>query len=356
MTNLACRSYRTPLLLVLALLTGSATPGATQHVLTLADGDRVTGRLREIRDGTWMFAFSGVDLKIGVGRVRALQTEGPIGIRLRDGAVVAATVRAAGDSLALMLPDSTVRYAYPKDFEAVGSARKLDALRRGGLFDRWIATGSLGFSDQHGNSRARGITAGFQVSRKSGRVRGEVGASVTREESEPPGGGDLEPTVSTAQEYASVEWYVSPRLFLTAGTRQEQDRFQDLDLRSTYSVGVGIQAVANKRTELRLTLNGGWRREEFVSGGTTESAVLGIAAAFRQALGPVALEWRVSVDPRADDFADYRLMSRTTVTAQVYRGLGFRVELLEQYNNRPQPGVEANDLLVTTTLTYTLGG
>jgi putative salt-induced outer membrane protein YdiY len=342
-----------------ALVALGAGRAVAQQTLTLDSGDRLSGRLRSIRNGTWVFQFRGTDLRIPVDSVRGLRSPAPIGVRLRDGTVVTATIEPADPGRVLTLPESSQRPVQVGALVAIGSADNLAALRRrgllGGVLDRWTLTGSLGFSDKRGNSRARGIVAGFQVTRRGDHLRVDVGASGAREESAPSDTVELQTTVAKAQEHVQLDWYVQPRLFLTVGIRQEQDRFQDLDLRSTYSAGLGYQAVAAKRTELRLTLNGGWRREAFVSGGEASTAVVGVAAAFRQSVGPVALEWRVTFDPRATDIEDFRLVSRTTITTRLYGGLGLRFEILDEYNSRPRDGVRPNDLLTTTTITYSLG-
>lgn len=41
---------------------------------------------------------------------------------------------------------------------------------------------------------------------------------------------------------------------------------------------------------------------------------------------------------------------------KVYRGLGLRVELLDEYNSRPRPGIKRNHVLTTATLAYVIGG
>ena len=235
----------------------------------------------------------------------------------------------------------------------------LAALRKpGGLLGRlirdWGATGSLGFSDKRGNSRARLFSAGIRLTRKARGTRLDLGASGTREEAEAPTGA-LETTVSKGQQFLQADLYVSPRVFLTAVTRQEQDRFQDLALRSTYTAGVGYQAVRTNRTDLRVNVLLGFRREDYISGVASSNPIAGIAAAFQQKFGPVTLDWRSTWDPRTGDFADYRFVSNATVTTRLFKGLGLQFAVLEEYNSRPRPGVEKNDLLTTTTLTYSIG-
>ena len=47
--------------------------------------------------------------------------------------------------------------------------------------------------------------------------------------------------------------------------------------------------------------------------------------------------------------------SDVTITAPLFFGVGFRLGALNEHTSRPQPGIEKNDLLITTRLTYTIG-
>jgi putative salt-induced outer membrane protein YdiY len=335
--------------------------GLAQHTVWLRRGDQVTGRLKEIAERRWIVAYLGVDLAIPIDSITTLRVPPPaVGLRLVDGTIVAATVEPAGDSLALVLADGTVRRVPPAALAAIGSADNLRALRprRYGilspLLTRWGFTGSLGFSDKRGNSRAQAVTAGFQLQRRAPRDRVDIGATAISEQSETPSGG-LRTTVAKGSQYLQVDLSVSSRVFLTAGTRQEQDRFQDIELRSTYSAGVGVRVVAVEHTDLRANVTTGLRREAYVSGGVARTAVAGVAVSLRRDFGWTVVDVRAGWDPRMADLRDYRFSTTGSMTARLYKGFGLRLAILEEYNSRPRPGVKPNDLLTTTTLTYTVG-
>ena len=133
----------------LALFAWGSHAATAQHTLTLVNGDRLTGRLRDIQDGVWTFHFRGTDLRVPVDSVSGLRSESLIGLRLRDGTVLGVTIEPVANALALTLADSSVRLADPRDVVAVGPADDLRELRRRGVFgralERWIVTGSLGF-------------------------------------------------------------------------------------------------------------------------------------------------------------------------------------------------------------------
>jgi len=333
---------------------------AAQQTLLLDNGDRLTGRLTRIDGRTWVFRHGFGEAKVPAGRVRAFAAPAPIGVRLADTTIAAMTIEPVGDTLVATLTDGTVRLIAPGDIAAVGSPDALELLRpiRIGIFrpiwKSWGASGSLGFSDNSGNSRSRGISADFQVARKAPKDRITAGLGVNRE-FRPDENGDLVPAVSKYYGSLRFDIYFSPRFFTFAAMLQERDRFQGIDLRSNYSGGLGLQAIAHDVTDWRLSASSGLRVEYYVDNGRETVAVLNGGSELKQRVGPALFDWKASWSGSVKDFSDFRLRSSATLTATVYRGLGFRLGLQNDYNNRPRPDRVKHDMLFTTTLAYSVG-
>lgn len=354
MTPFWCRTA----LIIVPLI---APPLGAQQVLTLDNGDRLSGRLVRLEEAHWLFRTLGTTVRVPAEVVTGFQTADAIGLRLRDGTIVAATVASGPvDSLVLTLADETRRVIVVAEVAAVGRADRLEALRpvEVGLFtpiDRfWSASGSLGFSDKSGNSRARGLTAGIEVARRSPADRLLVAAGVTREESNLDGTG-FETTVSRVHGVLRADVFFTSRFFVFGETRHERDRFQDLQLRSIYVGGIGVQLAATEVHDLRLNALSGIRDEHYFGDGDQAAAIIGAGAAYELSVGPAVLAWKVDWAPKAGDVGDYRLRSDATVTARLAGGLGVRVGVLNEHNSHPRPGIERHDMLVTTTLTYQIG-
>lgn len=347
-------------LLALGTLVCLAPRAPAQQTLVLANGDRLTGTLKRIDGHAWVFGYDGGDVKIPVEQIAGYASNGPVGLRLADGSVVAAVVSAAGDSLTLTLPDSAVRRVAPAALEAVGPATNLKALQRIAIgwfspLDRfWTTTGSLGFSDKRGNSRAWGVSAGLEIARRTTHDRLDFAAGVAHEEAQPAGGA-FQTTVARSFLFFEADVYFSPGVYFSAFTRQEQDRFQQLRLRSTYTSGFGYQLVQSPTADLRVNTLGGVRREDLLTAGVTATPIIDLLAAYRQSFGIAGLAGRLDYAPKTGDFRDYILTSSGSITAKVYRGIGLRLEVQGQFNSRPQPGVRKTDVLTTTTLTYSIG-
>jgi putative salt-induced outer membrane protein YdiY len=352
------RSTRVPCLLVALLAIGGSA--AAQQTLSLSSGDRLTGRLVRITDSTWVFHYAGSDLKLAVSTVAGLTASEPIGLRLSDSTIGAATISPAQGELTLTFADGTVRTVAPAALAAVGAPDHLDALRPThiGLFSPitrfWGATGSLGLSDKSGNSTARGIAFSLDVGRTTPRDRISAGFAVHRESSQPPGG-TYQATVEKYFGYLRADIYVSGRLFTFAQTQQERDKFQDLRLRSTYTAGLGVQAVSTTATDLRFSASSGLRHQAFYTAANDQTAVAVAGYSLAQRLGPATFAWRFEATPSLEDFNDYQFRSDASISTALVAGLGLRLGAVNEFNNQPQPGIKKHDMLLTTTVTYSVG-
>jgi putative salt-induced outer membrane protein YdiY len=333
-----------------------------QQALTLVNGDRLSGTLRRIADTVWVFAYRGTDVRVPVDSVASFVAPQPIGVRLADGTIAAAMVTPAREARALevALADGARRIIAPHELNAVGPADHLAALVPvtigwfSPLHRFWSGSGSIGFSDQRGNTQALGLALSVEVRRKTARDREDLGFGVSREQGRVAGAG-LETTASKGYAFLQVDVYFSRRWFGTATTRQERDRFQDLALRSTYTAGLGFQVVSTAPLDLRVNASAGLRREDYFTAPTMSVPILGAGIAYAGELGPVRVAARVDGSPNAGDLADYRIRSNARATARLYKGLGTRIETLVEYNSRPLPGIQPYDVQTRLTLTYAFG-
>jgi len=350
---------RLALLLVALLL---VTPGvmAAQQVLVLQNGDRLSGNLTEISNGSWVFSLASGALKIRVEDITAFTVSEPIGVRLEDGTVAAGTITTVGEALRLALTDGTIRTVPITGLAAIGDPGDLEALRpvHIGYFTPfskfWGATLSFGFSNNSGNSRSRGVAFSFDVERKSPKDRQAVKGGLSREFA-PGASGDLETNVEKYYGSLRLDLFFSPKVFTFGLAGYDRDTFQDLDLRQNYTVGLGYQIIENDKTDLRLYGSAGGRFENFVSGGSASTGIVGLGGGFRQKLGPVSFDWSASWAPSVENVTDYRVVSESSLTTTILGGLGFRIASLNQYNNNPRSGIKKHDWLLTTQLTYSVG-
>ncbi len=355
------------LLLLAALPTGAAA----QQTLILANGDQLTGALTRIADGQWVFTYAGKDLAIAAADVASFTAPDPVGFRLADGTLLAATVTTVPGGLRLQAADGTSRTVAVVDLAAAGDPSDLDALRPihvrllSPFFKFWRVTTSLGLSFKDGNTDTRTGTFYLDMVRATELDRLSLTAQLSQDHDrvDSDGDGQRDSLVQTEGKYLvglRYDVYPIPRVYVFGNTRQSRDRFKEIDLRSFYTAGVGYQFFQRDNLDLRSSVGAGVRYEKFfLQQGTVDSSTTvptgSLDGALRVALGPFDYDLRAVYAPSLDDISDYQVLALTGLTAKVIAGLGFRIQLLWEYDNTPTAGSEKNDTELTTALTYTLG-
>ena len=351
-----------------------AVPGgaAAQQTLVLSNGDQLSGALASIADGTWVFTYAGKKLEIAAAAVASFTAPDPVGFRLADGTLLAASVTTEPDGLRLHAADGTSRTVSVADLAAAGDPSDLDALRPvhvkllSPFFKLWRLTTSLGLTFKDGNTNTRTGTFYLDMVRATELDRLSLTAQLSQDHDRVDSDGDGQPDslVQTAGKYLAglrYDIYPIPKVYVFGSTRQSRDRFKEIDLRSFYTVGVGYQFFQRDNLDLRSSLGAGIRYEKFfLQQGTVDSSSTvptgSLDGALRLALGPFDYDLKTVYSPSLDDISDYQVVTITGLTAKLIAGLGFRIQLLWEYDNTPTAGSEKNDTEFTTALTYTLGG
>ncbi|KPJ94247.1 MAG: hypothetical protein AMS18_04080 [Gemmatimonas sp. SG8_17] len=344
----------------LALLLAVVSAATGQQTLELRNGDRLSGKLTNVSGDSWVFHHVGGEITVTAADVAGFTATEPIGVRLADGAIVAATVTTSGGLLQLTLTDGSTETVPPGDLAAVGDAGDLESLRpvEIGYFKPfskfWGTTLAFGFANNSGNSRSRGVAFSFDIERKSPKDRQHMKGGLSREFA-PGESGDLETTVAKYYGSVRLDVFLGSRLFAFGLGGWDRDQFQDLDLRSNYTLGLGYQLIDTDNTDLRIYGSGGARIENFTSGGDNSTGIVALSGGYRQKLGPVLFDWALSWAPSVEDVEDYRVLSEASLTTTIFQGLGFRIGSRNEYNNNPRPEIEKHDWLFTTALTYSVG-
>jgi putative salt-induced outer membrane protein YdiY len=344
--------------LAVALALTSVGRAAAQQTLVLTNGDRVTGKVDKIDGATWVVKYLDGEIKVPAGQIQTFSTTVPLGIRLTNGTI--GVLDTASTRMEIRSADGAVLAIGPGDIAAIGPANDPAALRaiRIGLYSPigrfWGLVAGFGLSDLSGNSRARATSANVEIERKTKKDRLNLQGAMHRESSQSPGGVFAQ-TVGKYFGAARTDITLSGALFIFGETRKERDRFQDLRLRSIYDGGLGLQILSTRKTDLRFSGGGGFRRENYYTAPSSSGSILVLGGAWKQWVGPMRLAWQVDWNPRADMIDDYRLRSDASLTATAFKGLGLRVALLDEYSSRPLPGLRKHDRLVTTVLTYAIG-
>lgn len=351
------------ILVALVALVAPASPAGAQQTLVLADGDQLTGSLKQIDGTSWTFTYRGEDVVVDASDVAAFTSPDPIGLRLSDNSVVAATIAPVAGGLVLTFSDGTTRTVAASDLEAAGDPGDLDALQEVTLgyftpFRRfWQMDASLGASLKDGNSNTSAFNARLDVMRSTARDKLALSLLMTQEQNPSEETGEREKTAEKFIGDVRADVFPWERTFLFAQNRYTRDVFKDIDLRINLNVGTGYQFVSTDNTDVRAALGVGGRHEDYASETASQTvATFSVNGGWTQKFG--GFEFRTSLDANSafKELEDYQVLNDNSLTATVVAGLGFRVGLLVEYDNTPTADAEKTDLTFTTALNYTLGG
>ena len=122
------KTFAATLFSLALVASGTPPPAAAQQVITLENGDRISGTLRAVVDGAWRFSFLGSEQEIPAAEILSVTSEVPFGLRLSDGSIVTATFAEAEDAIRLNFDDGTSTTVSPSDIVAIGPPDDLAAV------------------------------------------------------------------------------------------------------------------------------------------------------------------------------------------------------------------------------------
>lgn len=362
-TNLRAAGARLCALLLALWAVGMILPSeaSAQQDLTFADGDQLSGQLVSIVEGNWVFSYKGSDITIPAGDIQAFSAPDPIGIRLTDTTIVAATVRPVADGLLLELADGTTRLVQPSDFDAVGAADDLQALEPiiiglySPFFKFWRFLGAAGGTIQKGNTDETNFSLTLDLARETDKDRTEFSTLITSTREFDDEGNVIsnDPKIIVG---LGTDIFITPnRLFAGVQMRWQHDPDKDLEFRQTYTGSFGYQFVRSDNTTLLATLGAGGRFDNLTTDETSNTPIMTLGGRFSQRAGPVLFGIDLTYNPSLQDFSDVELIDAYSVAVTAIEGLTFKWTLLHEFNNPPPAGDEKNDITMTFQLGWALG-
>lgn len=322
---------------VLLATLAAATPTAADEV-QLANGDRLTGELVALANGTLTFSTPHGELRIPWNLVTSLAVETPMLVTVGDGPPAAAgsaigsatTGLATGTGGPLAFADITAitRPVPPVTVDGVANA---------------------GFLRSGGNSDASSLQLDGNLGVRAGANRYTGTASFIRSEDR---------STETARNWSTslkYDRFLDPRLFLNANALFTGDQFRDLDLRTALGAGLGYQVLDTPRVRLTTDAGIGWVNEHRTAGDDNRYTAARESAALDVFL---ILPDRMQLFHQHDGYfgvtGEDNLFIRTQngVRLGLAGGLVTTMRLGLEYDRTPAPGRRNIDRTVAVTLGY----
>jgi putative salt-induced outer membrane protein YdiY len=315
-------------------------PAWTDEV-RLQDGSRIIGKIAHIQDGIVQVntEFAGaikIDIKHVTGIITdedhaiSLDDQPPVQRRLNQIDQSTVVIDSSGNETAIILTSLT----------------GLDVPEP----PKWEGRAELGISGATGNSERFALLGRTEMTRKFDEDLLYFLFQADYEEDE---GERTENEFLFATRY---EWKTREKWYGFAKLALEHDEFEDLDLRSTLTIGARHDTYKSKRQQLISRMGIGYQREDFKTGDSQDQAIFDLGMDYRLEVS----KWlRFTQDVAYlsvidDPIDDYRAVFRTGAEVPIGNKEAWKIRMgvTNEYDNDPQPGVDHLDTKYTLNLIY----
>ena len=325
-----------------------ASGAAQGDVLTLANGDRVTGTVETLNDGKLEFetTWAGT-IEVSWASITNLQCQEKFEVETATGRVYFGTLTKSKDSLRI-LTDEGVLDIDP----VVVTEMKPEAQADPGLWRRLEGRVEFGHSFARGNSNTTqsSFSADAHYRRPKYGLQGKI-VSIFSEQDGAEG-------ANRHALDARYDRFLSEKTFVFSLGGLERDEQQRLNLRSKVGGGFGRELINTQET--RLSLLGGvdyanerFRAEQRTIARTVNSAEGLVGFDFTR-VGSAGLEFtaKFMLHPNLTEVGRYRIEFDSGVHVSLVRGFTWGISLYDRFDSNPPVSIERNDYGLLSTLGY----
>jgi len=332
-------------------------PAPVLDLLHLRNGDRLSGTLVDMFDGSLVFKAWGNDaIKFPWADVASLTTTEPYRVTLAKGGDLEGAIRTASDGdggtfvVATPVGPVTVRTADVRSIDNLPAvARKEEerkARERFRLGNVWSGRVGVGLGDTSGNSEARNVNFDAEATRKSPADKIFLDGHYNRSSAAGVVSADA------VRGGMRLDVNITKRRFYFLFGRLEVDKVQELDLRSTVGAGLGNTVYDGPRGHLDMGLGMTYVRDAYADVPNTSDRTLLFSLNWdRKAGRAFSVKERLLVYPNLEEFSDYRIESDLKFDYAIADSLSLTLGLSNRYDAEPLPGKVNHDMTITTALT-----
>ena len=342
-TARAARCAGLALTLLLGLVPGALRAQKTD-VVTLRNGDEVTGEIKWLDRGQLKFSTDGMNtVFVTWQKVLTVSTDKRFYVELTTGSRHFGTLQAGPAGIVVIVTDTTLLRV---PTQAIGSLQRLKPNFWSAL-DGSLEVG-LAFTQQNAKSdlflggevryptRARLTTVSFNT-RYS---RRDDADDIVR----------LDGSLVHLRHFAK-RWFYGG---IISGTRNSQ---LSVDVRATIGGGLGRGLVESNKVQLLLWVAPAYAREKFTDQDAADAIPLLFLTDFAVFLWEsldTELSARLSVLPILNDWGRWRIAFRLDARREMVKNFTVSLGVSEDFDSRPPAiGANQNDLSVTTSLGWT---
>jgi Protein of unknown function, DUF481 len=361
----------------------TASAGAPgPDVLTLANGDHLTGKLVSEANGIVTFHSDGVgDLNLTWDKIKSVQTAQKFAVIQQGQRVSRKTADSAVLQGAVAVEDGQVRVntgteGTPKQISQPDAQYLIsediftkEVHSNPGWGHGWTGALSAGVADVEATQNSRTFTGAANfvraipgVSWLDPRNRTTVNFAGAYGSLSQPGTTTTKTNILHAD--AEHDWFLSPRLYALVDTSFDHNYSQGLSLQQIYGGGLGFVVFKTPKEELDLKGDIHYERQNF---GFTPGIVPQVKTPNKDLIGAdlgdtymaklahgILFNQGLVVTPSFNTPSAYSALATAGLTLPVYKRLGFNLSALDDFLNDPAYGSKKNSFQFSAGLTYTL--
>lgn len=315
---------------------------AAADVVTFRNGDRLSGRIVHKHGNTLVFeSVHAGTVNIAWPDVAAIETAEAVKLMLNDGTAVfsdrlqpaARGAQLAGTGREIALGD--IAHVNPGPEQS-------------GIGVAYSGRVNLSAADVRGNSSGQRFYAEGEITARAKDYRHTLAGKAERQR---------DAGIETAANWradGNYDWFVNPRLFRYLRASFEHDRPKDVDLRSIFGGGYGLQIVEDERSSLSLRGGIDYITVERIAGANEDYPAFGWGLRAAHRLGQSQVELFHDQDGflQLTDGSGVILRSRTGLRAPVAGRLNASLQLNVDWEENPAPGRKSTDSRLLVGLGY----
>jgi len=334
---------------------------AWSDVVTLKNGDRVTGSLVTIKGGKLELKSEILgDLSIPLDKVATFSAAKPVAVVVKGEKPVqgALELQPTGDwqviesGKAQTVAAAKVDLIMPADAYGalVGVTPK--------PWQDWKGSANVGYAIQHGNQQTDTITTSISGVRErpatpifQAHWRSNFGLTTLLSHAQEDGSTVTSRTLSTN---VRQDYLFTPANFVFGLAQFDHVSTQGLYLRQTYGGGFGHDVINNSRTTFSLLGGLTFVHEKFFTGLSDRSAdALAGEKLGRQISKRARLDHYLNFYPNLSQVGQYRFDTSTVFSVKLSNRLALNTSVIDLYLSNPPAGNQKNNITFSTGVGYT---
>ncbi len=361
----------------LVLLALAASLALADQV-SLKNGDRLTGKIVKGDGKTLLLKteFAG-DVTVDWDAITSMESSEDVYLTLKDGSKLAGKITTKDGQFVVAAPAPTAVTSAPAASKDTVVAVRNDAEQKaydlaaermahpkftyfwGGLFDTGLAL-------TRGNSSTTTFTLASKAVRETPKDKLTLYGNYIygKDSSTPP----VRTTANQLNAGIRGDLNLTPRVYVFAFADYQTNELQHLDLRQVYGGGFGYHVIKTERMIFDVFGGISYERDAFgeyvllgppisvIPASTSNSAAAVIGEEFAVKLNKRStFTERLGLFPNLSHPGDFRSQFDTTLVTQLKTWLNWQITFSDSYINYPPPGLNSNDLLLSTGLRVTWG-